>query len=1065
MRPRILALLAIAAVLAATAGVPPAPASRALAATGSVEAVVIGTFQPAVSGGACEAWSEDCVATRMAGDGEQVAVTLSLPAGEWRWRVAVIPTGGAPSTSVGVGTRPDGDDRVLQLASPTEVTFVFDGRRNVAAASADEAFVFAWHLPAPCEAEGPPPPPVDPTAVLFDPDGDGVSTAVVDVPAGGCLRVADGDRSQAWSVEPQGVTGPVEIAFDPRAQVPATARPAGPPGADGHLDPLGFAHDSRDLAFRSPAGASPAGSPIRLRFRTFHDDATGVELVVFDAVANERTRIPMEMVASGVACGEEPVDTVAACDWWEALVTPADPTTLGYRFEVADGDAEAYYADDGLLDGGRGVATRTAVDNGFIVTVHVPGVEPLPWLDGAVVYQVFPDRFRNGDPSNDVDVDDPRYAWPDDETDRNERRAWDQLPESPGRGRDWFGGDLAGIRANLPYLADLGVDVLYLNPIFAAGSNHLYDTRDYTVIDPRFGTLADWEALVADAGEQGIRVIVDGVFNHVSSDSPYFDRYGHFDGPPGACESVESPYRAWFTFRPANGAACAGPDGPNTMEYVAWAGYASLPVLVKAEAGVRALVYEGDDAVARQWLRAGAAGWRLDVMMDASFPDDFWPAFRAAVKATDPEAAIVGELWQRDQVLPKVRGDTADTTMDYRFRNAVLGFLGRVDGEGFPDSGASDQPPSLLARKLLSIAEDYPAFAARTAWSLLGTHDTERALWSLTPGEREDRERPANLAAGKARLRLASLLQFTLPGAPTIYYGDEVGMTGADDPDDRRTFPLLGADGSLPPTADAALRDWYKGLAGTRRSVAVLRDGELRFLVANDGDRTVAFSRYDDAGGLAVVALNPDPEREATIAIPMADARGAGTPVPDGVQLTDVAPGSRDTAEVLTVADGRLTVTLPPLGAALLVPVAGADLVPPAAPTGLEVVPGDVVRLAWQPTPDAARYRVERAAFADGPATVVGEPTAPELADPDAPPTDAVYLVRAIDAAGNVGPAATLDVPVAGPTATPQPSAAPDGGSPGDGGTGAVPLALTAVGGILLAGAVIVVIRRRSTRR
>jgi hypothetical protein len=452
-------------------------------------------------------------------------------------------------------------------------------------------------------------------------------------------------------------------------------------------------------------------------------------------------------------------------------------------------------------------------------------------------------------------------------------------------------------------------------------------------------------------------------------------------------------------------------------------------------------------------------------MMDASFPDDFWPAFRAAVKATDPEAAIVGELWQRDQVLPKVRGDTADTTMDYRFRNAVLGFLGRVDGEGFPDSGASDQPPSLLARKLLSIAEDYPAFAARTAWSLLGTHDTERALWSLTPGEREDRERPANLAAGKARLRLASLLQFTLPGAPTIYYGDEVGMTGADDPDDRRTFPLLGADGSLPPTADAALRDWYKGLAGTRRSVAVLRNGELRFLVANDRDRTVAFSRYDDAGGLAVVALNPDPEREATIAIPMADARGAGTPVPDGVQLTDVAPGSRDTAEVLTVADGRLTVTLPPLGAALLVPVAGADLVPPAAPTGLEVVPGDVVRLAWQPTPDAARYRVERAAFADGPATVVGEPTAPELADPDAPPTDAVYLVRAIDAAGNVGPAATLDVPVAGPTATPQPSAAPDGGSPGDGGTGAVPLALTAVGGILLAGAVIVVIRRRSTRR
>ncbi len=1062
MRPRILALLAVVALLAGAGGATLAPASRILAATGSLEAVVVGTFQPAVSGGACQPWAEDCAATRMAGDAEQVAVTLTLPAGEWRWRVAVIPTGGGASTSIGAGTRPDGDDRVLQLASPTEVTFVFDQRRSVAAASTDEAFGFAWHLAAPCTAEGPPPPPIDPTTVLFDPDGDGVATATLEAPAGGCLRVVDRSGARALDVAPEGLAGPVEVAFDARAGT-AAAYPAGSPSADGRLDPLGFAHDSRDLAYRSPAGASPAGSPIRLRFRTFHGDATGVDLVTFDAVANKRTRIPMEVAAAGASCGEEPVDVVAPCDWWETTITPPDPTTLGYRFEVADGSAEAYYADDALLDGGRGAATRTAVDNGFVVTVHVPGVEPIPWLDGAVVYQVFPDRFRNGDPSNDVDVDAPRYAWPDDATDRNDRRAWDELPESPGRGRDWFGGDLAGIRANLPYLDDLGVDVLYLNPVFAAASNHLYDTRDYTLIDPRFGTQADWEALVADAGERGIRIVLDGVFNHVSSDSPYFDRYAHFDGAPGACESVDSPFRSWFTFRPAPGAACAGPDGPNTMDYVAWSGYASLPVLVKAQPGVRSLVYEGDDAVAGRWLRAGASGWRLDVMMDASFPDDFWPAFRAAVKATDPQAAIVGELWQRDQVLPKVRGDTADTTMDYRFRNAVLGYLGRIDGEGFPDSGESDQPPSLLARKLLSIAEDYPAFAARTAWSLLGTHDTERALWSLTPGERADREAPANLAVGKARLRLASLLQFTLPGAPTIYYGDELGMTGADDPDDRRTFPQLGADGSLPASADATLRDWYRGLAGVRRDSAVLRDGALRFLVANDRDRTVAFSRYDDAGGLAIVALNPDPGREAMLDIPMADAQGAGTPVPDGVQLTDIAPGKGTGAPALGVANGTLRVTLPPLGAALLVPRAGTDLVAPGAPTGLTAAGQPLLR--WDAVPGASGYRVERAALADGPTTLVGETTATELDDPAAPASAAVYAVRAVDAAGNVGPAATIEVAVAAPSVTPAPSAAPgDAGTPGGASTGAVALTLTAVGGILLAGAVILVVRRRSAR-
>ena len=460
------------------------------------------------------------------------------------------------------------------------------------------------------------------------------------------------------------------------------------------------------------------------------------------------------------------------------------------------------------------------------------------------------------------------------------------------------------------------------------------------------------------------------------------------------------------------------------MDYAAWSGYASLPVLVKTEPAVRDLVYEGADAVAGRWLRAGAAGWRLDVMMDPSFADGFWQGFRAAVKATDPDAAIVGELWQRDQVLPKVRGDTADTTMNYRFRNAVTGYLGTIDREGFPDAGESDQPPSLLARKLLSTYEDYPAFAARTAWNLLDSHDTERILWSLAPGEPDERENAENLALAKARLRLASLLQFTLPGAPTIYYGDEIGMTGADDPDDRRTFPLLGADGALPAGADAALRDWYRELALVRRSAAVLRDGDLRFLVANDRDRTrcvLAVRRRGRPGDRGPQSRprargdDHDPDgrrarrRGSRPGRPGADGRRAGAGRGGDRAHRRRRPAQRHAAPARRGAPGARGGRGP--GAAR-----GADGSRRRAGRG---------QLRWDPVADAVRYRVERASFPDGPTAIVGWTGDTRLIDPAAPPMAAVYLVRAIDAAGNVGPAATLEVAPA------LPSAAPGSASPG----------------------------------
>ncbi len=1056
----------------APSGDPAAPPGAASAADAAP--VLIGTFQPAASGGACAAWDARCARTQLGrdpADGSAWSITVSFPAGQWRWRIAL---GGDASTSVGRGTRFDGADGVFQLASPGDVTFVFDGARRVAAASTDDGFAWAWQEPGPCPQGGPAPPAVRPSAVLFDPAGEGIARAIVDLAAGACLRMVTRNGTTAVPVATDGLAGLVAVAFDPVAGT-ATAWPwTGAPAADGHLDPLGFGHDSRDPAYRSPSGSSPAGSPIRLRFRTFHADATSVDLVTLDTVTNTRARTAMRVVGAGLPCGEAPVDAVAPCDFWEATITPSAPTTLRYRFEVRDGSARGFYADDALLDGGRGAATRNATDTTWVITVSVPGVQPVPWLAGAVVYQVFPDRFRNGNPANDVNVNAPRYAWPPDPADRNVRRAWSQLPADPGQGRDWFGGDLAGVTTNLGYLKDLGVTVLYLNPIFAAASNHAYDTRDYTTIDPRFGTPADWVALVKAAKARGIHVVLDGVFNHVSSDSPYFDRYGHYP-TVGACESVSSPYRTWFTFRPAADGPCAGPDGRHTMDYTGWSNVASLPVLAKTDPGVQALVYAGPGAVAKRWIQSGASGWRLDAMADPSFPPAFWQAFRAAVKAVDPEAVIVGEIWQRDQVLPAIRGDMVDTITSYRFRNAVTGYLGTIDQEGFPDAGASDQPPSLLAGKLLGMYEDMPAFAAETSWNLLDSHDTERILWSLAPaGDAAAKQATASLALAKARLHLATLLQFTMPGAPTIYYGDELGMTGGDDPGDRRTFPVLGSGGTLPAGADADLHAWYAGLAAARHDHPVLRDGGLRFLVTDDRTRTVAYSRTDGAGSLALVAMNPDTTAPATVRIPLADARGPGVGVPDGVVFTDLV-GNRQ----VTSAGGYLAVQLPPLGGALLVPAAPIPraLAAPAAPAATPAGAERGAALTWSAVPGATGYAVYRTALPGADPELVGRSSQPALTDTLPTAGTWRYTVRAVDRAGWLGaasvealvtvsptPPATPSATGPGSTTAASPAPTPPAGGGGDPGLPGTLLAIAlvlAIGGL---GVVLVALRSRPPR-
>jgi glycosidase len=813
-----------------------------------------------------------------------------------------------------------------------------------------------------------------------------------------------------------------------------TALAIGAPAGDGAIELTGLFHDSRDDLYRSPGGAVPAGTPVTLRARTLHDDATAVTLRLTDAVAGKRA-VPMAVEAADVPCGDPAPAVDGTCDLWSATVATSVPTTLAYRFEATDGDAVAYLIDDDRRDGGAGVGSAIDSSAEWYVTVYAPDFEPIGWMRDAVVYQLFPDRFANGDPSNDPAPDQPRYGYPDDPDARIRALAWGELPEQPPKGRDYAGGDLEGIRLRMPYLRDLGVTVLYLNPIFAAASNHRYDTRDYFSIDPSLGTQADWDRLVAGADAAGIRVILDGVFNHVSSDSPYFDRFGHFDSV-GACESMDSPHRSWFFFRKQPNGPCVGPDGPGTMGYLSWSNYDSLPTLNKREAAVRDLVFAAPDSVATGWLRDGAAGWRLDVMLDGSFPDEFWKEFRTAVKAASPDAPIVAEAWKRPDVLRFTRGDTADGAMGYRFRNAVLGYLGTIDSKGFPDDGESDQPPSIFAGKILSILEDSPPAAVASTMNLLDSHDTERALWSLTPGDptREARELDAaNVEIGRARLRLASLVQFTMPGPPTIYYGDEIGMTGASDPDDRRTFPVLpgegaGADGPagrLAPGAgspDGALRIWYSQLAAVRSGTPVLRTGDVRFLLADDETRAVAWAR-SGPDGLAIVAINPGPEAR-TLRIPLDRAGLEGTPLRDGVAFSDALAQRRVSSD-----GGFLEVALAPLSSALLVADDGQDLVGPAAPPDAvaEAGEGGAATLRWSTTSDAAAWEVYRSPVAGGYRSI-GAVTEASFVDVEADGRAWHYVVRARDAAGNLGPASGDVAPaVSSPTpagsATPAPSA------------------------------------------
>ncbi len=722
--------------------------------------------------------------------------------------------------------------------------------------------------------------------------------------------------------------------------------------ADGVIDRDGLYHDSRDLLYRTPFGAVPVGTAVTLRLRAFKDDLTGVRLRVTDDVSGTLTSYPMVLGGSD-----------GTYDYWEYTLPTDHATLLWYRFEAADGTARAYYEDDAnwsnqpWVKGGEGKALDAPAGNNYQLTVYLPDYTTPDWLVNGTIYQIFPDRFRNGDPANDVISgtfyygNDEKWGYPQIYTGTVAHNIWNEQiwdprvitsPYYSTYSNQFYGGDLQGIIDKLDYLKNAGFTVIYLNPIFQSPSNHKYDATSYETIDPALGTYATFTRLMTETQARGMHVILDGVFNHTSSDSIYMDKYSRYPSL-GAYESQASPYYDWYFFNP-------WPTG-----YTSWWGYQSLPKLNSANPIVRSYIYSGTNPIATRWIMTGsqrlASGWRFDVAADvdpgyASAPaNGYWIGFRNAVRAVYSQTAMISEEWGNASAF--LLGNQMDSTMNYRFRNALLGFV-RDTGWSDTNSNFPHQTPAQFMETLQSLQEDYPAPAWYAMMNLVGSHDTNRIRFVI-------RESGDVTATVNARQKLVALAQYSLPGAPTVYYADEVGAS-ADGKPCSATDPKFCGDpyNRLPyPWDDAAGNDYakepgilpyYTALGQARLANPALRTGTLDPLLADDTHGLLAYGRK--AGSYAALTLF---NRNATTQTLALDLFGY---LPLGTVLTDVT-----TLTPYVYTANPFTLTLAGNGGALLV---AQDLpAPPAAPT-LSLTSENDTRIIIHWTDSGATYNVYR---------------------------------------------------------------------------------------------------------
>lgn len=545
--------------------------------------------------------------------------------------------------------------------------------------------------------------------------------------------------------------------------------------------------------YKTPFGAVPAGAAVRFAL-TVPDSYGFVEprLILWrDGGERAEARMPYQGVQDGV-------------HRFELELSMPQAGLYFYYFDLYSGYRKVFRGalGEGVLNQGQGEAWQ--------LTVYEKDFSTPDFLKGGVIYQIFPDRFCEGVKAKPMPFADRIYR----ENKHGEPYFW---PTETGGylNADYYGGDFAGIQQQLPYLAGLGVCCIYLNPIFEAHANHRYNTADYLNADPLLGTNEQFTELCQKAREHGIRIILDGVFSHTGSDSRYFNKEGRY-GIGGAYHDPASSYRPWYDFNPRY--SCG---------YRSWWGFDTLPEVNEFDPSYQEFVC-GEGGVIDTWMRRGAGGFRLDVADE--LPDAFIERIRAAVKAHGPDTYLLGEVWEDattkeayGQRRTYLLGKGLDAVMNYPFRSAVLGYVRTGNAHA-------------AAEQIMAICEHYPAPALHVLMNFVSSHDTERAITALADDPVEGHDRywqsgrrlpPQRYERGVRLLIMAYALLYTLPGVPSIYYGDEVAMQGYKDPFNRAYFDW--------DSTEERIRPVLRQLAGLRRSCDAFREGPLELVQARGG--------------------------------------------------------------------------------------------------------------------------------------------------------------------------------------------------------------------------------------
>ncbi|MGL5982453.1 MAG: glycoside hydrolase family 13 protein [Cetobacterium sp.] len=542
--------------------------------------------------------------------------------------------------------------------------------------------------------------------------------------------------------------------------------------------------NSQDEEFKAPFGATPCGDNITFNILTeVFINCLDVSLILKNGKESEFKFLKKK---------EKKIGDRDYIVWSLNFKTPTLPKTIFYHFKFSLGNDNRilYYGNNHQGLGGIGsIYESHPID--YQVTLFYKNNPSPKWFKESIVYQIFPDRFCNGNSDGRLNATkDNSFIY----------GKWTDLPMYIKNSKqeiirwDFYGGNLKGITKNINYLKELNIDALYLNPVFEATSNHRYDTNNYHNIEPMLGTLKDFKDMVKECKKRGIYTILDGVFNHTGKDSLYFKE---------ASKSKTSPFFPWFRFE----------NYP--YDYDSWWGIKDLPCTNELEPTFLKYIIEGENSVISHWMKTGIKGWRLDVADE--LPSFFIENLKYKCKKMDPESVVIGEVWEDasnkisyGQRREYFNGKQLDSVMNYPLRTNLLNFYnGSIDSE-------------TLCKHMNSLKENYPEENYFSLYNLLGSHDVKRIKTSVKELLYEYEIEPQCFNSATDRiLKSLSLMQFTLPGVPVIYYGDEVGVEGGKDPDNRRTYPWGDEDKKL--------LKWYKKITALRNSSKILKRGKVKF--------------------------------------------------------------------------------------------------------------------------------------------------------------------------------------------------------------------------------------------